>query len=857
MKRFFLSILLFFSCLPLFATTWFVPDSLSNIQSAIDIAMSGDTVLVSGAYQNMGAIVIADKQIALLSKNYINNPGSYSIQSGTALFDTDNSDPLLTIRNADSTMVMGFLLDKSDAGSGGGIIIENSDAVLLQALHFNNNTLSISNSSVLEINTEHYYLNSENSLLITLNASTLNLINSTWKYNQALSLLHLDNNSEFYAENLATYTNNCESYLYDIHSSHAYFYFFTSYKNQSQAQDWNFTHSHININSSILQNNPPLDNSQCNISYTALPGPFPGDGNLFERPLVDTLGAVPILLPESPCISRADPDTNAIMRTDLLGNIRPNPEWAPPDMGAFESERYMMANEATRFWISPLGHDTWGNGSLEYPFASLQKAVDYAEEFDTLIFKPGTYYGQASIYDKPLVISSEYILNADPSYRDSVLLIPDSTIYTPIISASFLDSIKISALSFKNGSGHFIYNNYTLGGALYLQNVKKVTLDHLLFEKNHAEHSGGAFFALNSYLEMDHIDFIQNSAYLGGALSLSASIANVSHLNFYQNTSSSGGALYANNVSKFTSFYTSFSKNNASSSALKDLLAKKTAVSEYGGAIFASNSEIKLYNNLFNANYAKNKGAAIAIRGGKFNLLQSTLANHDHETGDMASIYLKDKSFPALIVNSILWNENIQEIELVNSKVSLNNSCLFNSINGILLDSSSSSSMSNVFSQDPLFDVDLGLQATSPYCNSGLKSFNDGSYYLLNYAEDEYDDSAPGLGYQGARPSIDFTPEKFIPSAIQTPDTYNILSAYPNPFNPSTFLEFTLSHDANTRLDLYDIRGRHIKTLIEDHLYSGTYTFLLNAADLGSGVYICRLSQNGLTLDNQKILLVK
>lgn len=857
MKRFFASFLLILCCLPLFATTWFVPDSLSNIQSAIDTAVSGDTVLVMGAYQNMGSIEIVDKKIALLSKNYISNPGSYSIKTGTALFDAENTSPLLRIRNADSTMIKGFLLDKSDAGIGGGVIIENSDHIVLEALHFNNNTLTISNSKVLEIGTEHYYLNSNNSSLVTLNASTLHLKNSTWKYNYAVSLLHLTNNSEFYTENLASYTNSSSSYLYDINSSDAYFDFFTSYKNESQPKDWQFTDSHIKVNSSILEKNPPLDNSQCDIVYTALPGPFPGNGNLFEKPLVDTLGAMPVLLSNSPCISAADPDTNGIARTDLLGNIRPNPEWAPPDMGAFESKRYMMSNNASRLWISSLGHDIWGNGSLEYPFASLQTAIDYAHDLDTLIFKPGIYYGQASLSDKALTISSEYILNSDSTYRDSVILIADTNIYTPIISATSIDSIRISALTFKNGSGRFIYNNYTLGGALYLESIKKADLDHLLFKDNHAKYSGGAIFASASYLEMNRIDFLSNSAYLGGALSLSSSIANVSHLNFDQNIASSGGALYISNVSKFTSFYSSFSKNKASLTSLKDQLAKKTAISEYGGAIFATNSEIRLHANLFDENYAKNKGAAVAIRGGKLNLLQSTLANHYHENRDLASLYLKDQSTPAIIVNSILWNENIQEIEAVNSTVSLNNSCLLNSTAGILLDSLSSSSLSNIFSEDPLFNAALDLQPTSPYLNSGLKAFNEDSFYLFNYSEEEYEDNAPGLGYTGAKPKIEFSLEKFVPSTIKTPDEFKILSAYPNPFNPTTTLEFTLSNNTDIKLDLYDIRGRYIKTLIEDHLYSGKYTFLLNAVELSSGLYICRLSQNGQTLGNQKILLVK
>lgn len=858
MKRFLVSIILILSCSLLSAAIWFVPDSLNTIQSAINKATSGDTVLVTGAFSNVGPVKIVDKQISLFSKNYLNNPSSYSIASGTALFDTLNTEPLLTISNADNSMIMGFLLDKSDIGNGGGVIIENSNNVILDALHFNKNTLSISNSNVFETNTEHYSLDSANTSLIYIDKSLVYLENSTWKNNSAGSLLSIDNNSEFYAQNLASYNNTCTSNLYDINASYAYFNFTTTYLNTTPLNDWNFTNdSYTKINSSILQNNPPLDIAQCEIIYSALPGPYPGHGNLFKDPLVDTLASKPILLSISPCISAANPDTNGIARIDLIGNARPNPEWAPPDMGAFESERYIMFNNSSQLWISPNGHDIWGNGTLEYPFASLQTAVDHANNLDTIIFKPGTYSGQTILNNNSLTISSEYIFNADSTFRDSVILVSDTSAYAPLITAISIDSLKLYGLTFKNGRGRFIYNNYSLGGALYLNTIGKATLNQTKFTDNQADYSGGAIYALDSYLEISKTTFSNNVAYFGGAISLSASIANVSHINFNDNSASSGGALFANNISKYTSYYSTYTHNTANSSALPNGLNKPLAISQYGGAIYSTNSEIRLYNSLFNENYATNQGSAIALRGSKLALLQSTVSNNFSDNQNASILYLKNQNEQAIIANSILWNENENEIELINSDLKLYNSCLLNALDNILQDSLSSSIASNLFPQDPKLETDFSLKPTSPYLNSGLIALNYDSYYLFNYNENEFNGNAPGLGYTGAHPNISFILEEFVSSIDQTPIEFEILRAYPNPFNPTSTLEFTLRKDANTRLDLYDINGRHIKTIVQDYLYSGKYSYKLHAHKLPSGVYICRLTQNGINLSNQKILLVK
>ncbi len=862
MKRFFVIALLILSCSTLFASTWYVSEndslSIKTIQAAIDSSISGDTILVKGAHQNAGPIEIIDKTIYLLSSNYINNPSSYSIASGAALFDSLNSQPLLTIRNADNSQIKGFLFDKSDVGNGGGVIIENSLNIIINAVHFNSNPLKIINSSVTDTNSQFYNLDSNTCSLISLDNSTLNMVNSTWKNNIVKSMLVLNNNSSYAVKNLANHANTCSSYLYDFNSSYGYFDFITSYYNESTTDDWRFSNSYVTITSSILENNPPYDIAQCEINYSSLAENFPGNGNIFINPHVDSSSSEPHLLDISPCISAADPDTNGIIRYDLSGKARPYPEWAPPDMGAYESERYMLLNDTTSLWVTNEGHDIWGNGSLDYPFKTLQAAVDYANNLDTILFKPGTYYSQATIDEKSLLISSEFVLNQDSTYRDSVVLIPDTSIYSPVIIARNIDSLKVFGLSLKNGSGRYFYRNYTLGGALYLE-TSNVYLKHLLFDSNQADFSGGAIYARETNLEMDKLKFKNNRAYLGGAITLSySSTANISNILFQNNVASSGGAIFAENNTKIISFYSDFVGNTANTEDLDSALTKPLAISQYGGAIYTTNSELRFHNSLFLNNTTANKGAALALRSGKLSLLQSTMVNNQSLGDHTSTIYLKDQSDNASIVNSILWNENDYEIEIEKSDLDIINSCLNNGTSSLLSDTLSISYIHNLYTQNPQFDDDYKLSISSPYHDSGKKDYVNNSFYLFKYNNSEYSGNNPGLGYSGATPAIYFALNEYHSSiADGQADTYELLRAYPNPFNPTTTLEFVLNNNADTRLDLYDIRGRHVVNLLDTYQYSGKYTYQLNAITLSSGIYICRLSQNGITLANNKLLLVK
>lgn len=78
------------------------------------------------------------------------------------------------------------------------------------------------------------------------------------------------------------------------------------------------------------------------------------------------------------------------------------------------------------------------------------------------------------------------------------------------------------------------------------------------------------------------------------------------------------------------------------------------------------------------------------------------------------------------------------------------------------------------------------------------------------------------------------------------PKTFQLRQNYPNPFNPATTIEFDLPRRAKVVLDIYDMTGRRLRTLVHGSKPGGTYKITWNGRDqygkaVASGVYFYRI----------------
>jgi hypothetical protein len=88
------------------------------------------------------------------------------------------------------------------------------------------------------------------------------------------------------------------------------------------------------------------------------------------------------------------------------------------------------------------------------------------------------------------------------------------------------------------------------------------------------------------------------------------------------------------------------------------------------------------------------------------------------------------------------------------------------------------------------------------------------------------------------------------------PTDFSLLQNYPNPFNPTTTISFRVPNLANVSLKMFDMLGKEVAVLVNEHLAPGTYEATFDGSNLPSGVYFCRL-QSGTYLETRKVVLQK
>lgn len=109
----------------------------------------------------------------------------------------------------------------------------------------------------------------------------------------------------------------------------------------------------------------------------------------------------------------------------------------------------------------------------------------------------------------------------------------------------------------------------------------------------------------------------------------------------------------------------------------------------------------------------------------------------------------------------------------------------------------------------------------------------------------------------------EFVNENFTTSENETliPEEFALNQNYPNPFNPSTNISYQLPADAKVQVQVYNMLGQLVQTLVDDNQKAGVYNLRWDASTFSSGTYLLRIEVQG--EDNQnysqirKMLLIK
>jgi len=264
------------------------------------------------------------------------------------------------------------------------------------------------------------------------------------------------------------------------------------------------------------------------------------------------------------------------------------------------------------------------------------------------------------------------------------------------------------------------------------------------------------------------------------------------------------------------------------------------------GGILISGSSPTVRNNLITENLAEHSGGGILIERGsptiRDNIITQNVAGTCGGTG--GGIAVKDSANPLIIRNTITQNLVGGFCDCI---------CYFGG--GIWVDSTSSP----VIGGSELYANNIN----SNFADAGFLLYREGSGEIINAQYNYWGSCPPNLG--DVFPESEFDVSNCVGTPVSVddrnetsylPKDYKLSQNFPNPFNPTTKITYTIPELSFTTLKVYDVLGNEITTLVNEEKSIGIYEVEFDAtAELPSGIYFYKLQAGSFTQTKKMILL--
>jgi hypothetical protein len=460
-----------------------------------------------------------------------------------------------------------------------------------------------------------------------------------------------------------------------------------------------------------------------------------------------------------------------------------------------------------------------------------------------------------------------------------------------IIENNFLNSTADEvggAIYCENSTADISGNNFTgnhaaNGGAVYTY-LANTIIQNNTFGQNTASGYGGAIAAYGGSPDFHDNHFTENQAAQGGAVSSDSSSARIADNTIQSNTATQGGAIYwkqgnltvigneimQNTASTGGAIYTQLSKgsiennlihqNSASNGGAVYIFQAKTTIKAnqilnntavgFGAGVYILLSNVSLENNLIAHNTA-NVGTGVFMTYSDLLAKNNTIS--DNIAGSIGGAISLAYSSRLIAMNCILYGNQPDQINLESGSSS---QVVYCDVQGGWNGTGNINSSPSFVGSD-----DYHLQTSSSCIGAGINS--------IHYHGRIID--VPNVDIEGnPRPSPTLTnadmgayengaaiPTDVLPEAPSTiPVAYKLYQNSPNPFNPSTTLRFDLPVGSHVNLQIFDISGRLVETLVNGQREAGQHEVTFDASKLASGMYLYRISA-GEYQASGKMVLVK
>jgi hypothetical protein len=473
--------------------------------------------------------------------------------------------------------------------------------------------------------------------------------------------------------------------------------------------------------------------------------------------------------------------------------------------------------------IATDGSDSTGTGSLQHPFFSIQQGINIASENDTILIHPGVYHECINYNEKAITVASEFIVDNDPSYIFQTIIDGDSLGRVVTMTNSGNNNQYLTGLTIKNG-------NHSSGAGICCMSSNSI-LSNLIIQDCIAQIDGGGLLLASSQVEISKVKIVSCSAYnKGGGMRTASSSTVAENMSLINCCASYGGAIYDNN----------------SNLCFSNIDMINNEAQEYGGAFFSISSVIDINNAIVQDNFADSIGGALythssdvvitnsiltrnnsSIGGGiysdnsNYNIFNTTLYGNNN-----VGIYCTNQS-EVNVINDILWQNNPQQIEANNANVIIEYSDIENGYTGT----------GNINAYPQFINPDslnLRFLDTSPCINTGTPDTTG-----LHLSPWDLDGN-PRI-YDGR---IDMGAYEWQGVGVDDPDNYEeviLHQNFPNPFSTSTQISFSLPHPEKVRIQVYNLKGQLVETLLDEDKPSGEHSVELYADEMSSGIYFMKL----------------
>ena len=881
------------------------PSPFATIQMGIESAIEGDTVLVEpGSY--FGNNAIFNKNI-ILGSRYLTT-GDVSYINNTIIDGTNENCPLMIYGNVNNTCrVTGFTIQNGTTGcvygQGGGVYVEGTDPRLDNLVIKNNHSTNFGGGICIKFDSSPSLddiLIKNNiadelggGIYVDYNASpvmnNIEIINNSALHGGGIFVFDSSQvimNNSLIAQNFAIslYPN------YPIYPTEGYGGIEASgatiilngctisnnqgggmfLKNGTQVTMinsiywWN--------ESIVLSGGSDQDENMLSASFSNIQYGWEGEGNIDLNPLFCSSESGDYTLAEnSPCIGSGENGSN-IGKYEIGCGLRYNgPMWHVNNLSGPNSQ----------------------DGSEDYPFSSIQKAIDATNHGDTVLVTPGDYCTFIS-RGRDIVVGSHYILENNDSFIDQTRILHSSDCFdvafgavifdksenhSTIFTGFTLDSVGITCDNASPTISHIniINNDMTIaygnefGGAIAL-NSSTAVLDHLYIADNYkgSYDGGAAAYVMNSDISITNSLIVNNTSEAphhvlnittGGIVAFNSNIM-IDQSTIYGNS----GSDYGNTIPG------ALLLDTASTSTISNSVIWGNGPIQISASAAVSYSDIQgdwegegnistnpLFCNPFSGDYtlaANSPCIGTAINGnnmGAFGIGCDQSIDWSFSIGDPVI---------ELMGADDQWNPG----ETISIDMNFCNNTEIGHMfyPGVKIESDSNlTTISNnhywFYGMDPdtCSAVNFVVLADSSIVSDTIVTF-------YAYPEALNCQNQPEYCIVGDTVSFE------VPIIVQyassdskhlAPKEFALHQNYPNPFNPVTSLRYDLPEDGLVNITIYDTMGRIVKTLVTSSQIAGYKSIKWNATNdrnepVSAGLYIYTI-QAGVYLQSKKMILLK